>query len=414
MADPVPLLQIIHISDQHVQKGLGDRAGLANNNRRFQSWLREKLEWHDAFEWHEGTLGHDETAASAFEQFLQQLRKKDKIWFNSQVSGPETWLVDTGDATAFGDFDSIRTAHELRSRWESILNPCKVRSLFGNHDAWPSTHPAILAGASYAPAMAKQRMQLRQRPDWHKEEWLKPLATMGGEPLPRIECYGLSTVSFGLLDNILAIGEIEENDLAELKQQILNQSHNPAYRILLTHHPLVFPYLPSEKKVKGLIDKMTLRNADSVVGQLLNASPSVPSSTRSPYIHLVLSGHTHLAYPGNALPCNVKDLYQGSLGRAQAQLVNGSMMLLRSRKAISGTAKNCNDPCREILPDFPGASVFDASQQFQILRFFFDQSQPDGLILQRIIMARVPNDKRGYAALKPLSSTTFVPHSDSI
>lgn len=414
MADPVPLLQIIHVTDLHVQKGRGDRAGLAAKDRRLQSWLREQLEASDAFEWNEGTLGHDDTAAADFERFLVNFRARETVWFSGQEGGPETWLIDTGDASTNGDADSLRTAYELLDRWEAILRPCKVRSLFGNHDAWPGIHPAVAAAGGYDAAIAQQRGLLRQRGAWHTEQWLQPLATATVESLPRIECYGLNTVRFGRWDSIRAIGEIEENDLTELKQQIMNQGDHPAYRVLLTHHPVVFPYLAAERKAKALTDKMILRNAADVARQLLNAAPVVPTGTRSPYIHLMLSGHTHFGYPGAALPANVKDLYQGALGRTQAQLVGGSLMLLRARKAMAGAGPGPGSSARAGLPDFPGASVFDASQQFQILRFFHDASLPDGLQLQRIVMVRVPNHPRGYGLFKPLMSTTFVPYGDSM
>jgi predicted MPP superfamily phosphohydrolase len=409
VADQVPLLQIIHVTDLHVQKGRGDRQALAADDRRGQLWLRQQLEKHDLGGWHEGTLGHDETAVAKFEQFLRGLRANDPTWFTDN-GGPETWLVDTGDATTSGDRASMQEAHALLDRWEVLLKPCKVRSLFGNHDAWPGTHPAVFQGDQYDGRMAEQRTFLRQRPAWHTEGWLRPLATPAGSGRPQIECYGLNSIGFGWRDNVLAVGEVDGNELGELKQQILNQGAGAAYRILVTHHPVVFPYQPSECKVYGLIRKMFLRNAEDVNRQLLNAE--APAATRSPYVHLFLAGHTHLAYPGAALTENVKELYQGGMGRTQAQLVGGSLMLLRSRHDLK--KNDAEAASREPVAGFSDPRVLDAAQQFQVLRFFYDPSMPDGLWMHRFVFARVPNNALGYASIPELASKTFVLHGDEI
>jgi hypothetical protein len=55
-------------------------------------------------------------------------------------------------------------------------------------------------------------------------------------------------------------------------------------------------------------------------------------------------------------------------------------------------------------------TVFDATQQFQILRFSYDADVPDGLLLERLVMARIDNDPAGYAPLDEMISTTFVLH----
>ena len=81
MTEPIPLLQIIHVSDIHVQKGRGDKVPLAGNELQFRLWFRDQLEKRNVGEWHEGTLGHDDTAASAFERFLMDIRANDKDWF---------------------------------------------------------------------------------------------------------------------------------------------------------------------------------------------------------------------------------------------------------------------------------------------------------------------------------------------
>lgn len=412
MTEPKPLLQIIHISDLHVQKGRGGKQALAGEEMRFRLWFREWLEKHNVGEWHEGTLGHDETAAFAFERFLTDARINDKVWFSNATDGPETWLIDTGDASSSGDHASLEAAHAMLDKWTAILKPCQVRSLYGNHDAWPGTHPAVHTGTAYDTRMAEQRSMLNRRPLWNPDNWLKPLATSAVGKRPRIECYGINTVRFSWTDNVLAVGRIDEKELLELQAKIIGQGDHPAYRILLTHHPITFPYERSDRKAALLLSKMVLHNADKVAKELLNEVTVSPISTRSPYIHLMLSGHTHLALPGKGLPENVKEAYQARLGRTQMQLVTGALMLLRSQSAVRhdvGAQTTLKD-----RKDFADSFVFDANQQFQILRFYFDEEHPEGLWLERIVMARVSNNRRGYAPVPELMSVTFVLHGNQL
>ena len=57
--------------------------------------------------WHEGTLGHIPEAIEDFEFYLDGLRKEPE-WFGESGTGSQTWFVDTGDATTFGDPISLR------------------------------------------------------------------------------------------------------------------------------------------------------------------------------------------------------------------------------------------------------------------------------------------------------------------
>lgn len=412
MTEPIPLLQIIHVSDTHVQKGRGDKVPLAGNELRFRLWFREQLEKRNVGEWHEGTLGHDDTAVLAFERFLRDARVNDKDWFPDGAEGPETWLIDTGDASTSGDRDSLAAAHAMLDKWAAILKPCKVRSLYGNHDAWPGTHPAVLAGNLYHSKMAEQRTLLQQRAGWDPAGWLEPLSTVAVGGRPRIECYGINTVRFSWMDNVLAVGRIDDDELLQLKGKIIQQGEHPTYRILLTHHPITFPYERSDRKVALLLSKMALENADAVAKQLINEAPVASLATRTPYIHLMLSGHTHLGMPGQRLPENGMEVHQPRLGRTQIQLVTGALMQLRSQKAV----RNDVGPQATLKDrkDFSHPFVFDANQQFQILRFYFDEEYPDGLWLERLVMARSSNNKRGYASVPELTSTTFVSYGNQL
>ena len=92
---------------------------------------------------------------------------------------------------------------------------------------------------------------------------------------------------------------------------------------------------------------------------------------------------------------------QTPLAATQIQLVGGALMQLGPRKGRSV------EPIREIA-GFSDPSVFSASQQFQILRFFQDASSTSGLWMERHVLARNPNDRREYQQIEELSSSTFV------
>jgi hypothetical protein len=334
MAEPIPLLQIVHVSDLHVCENYSDKAHLAAEGRAKRLWIRKQLERHNILGWHEGTLPHDDRALAAFERFLKEWSGGDRVWFPvDRSTGPETWLVDTGDATTFGDPASLAAAHSLLDTWRQILAPCQALSLFGNHDAWPGTQPALLAGAGYAKRIEAQRALFQQWPAWDARRWMQqPLVTSPPTGLPRIELYGLNSVSFGLLDNTRAVGRIVPEDVDAMCHEIEGRATGPVYRALATHHPIAFPYEPDEVSELPLAKTMLLANHRRLAGRLKNDPPR-PGTRSRPFIHLVLSGHTHLGLPAT-MPSTVKESRQGEFGRDQLQLVAGSLMLVRNDEAV--------------------------------------------------------------------------------
>ena len=177
----------------------------------------------------------------------------------------------------------------------------------------------------------------------------------------------------------------------------------PALRILATHHPLAFPYEDRDERM-WFIQQMILAQSGRLVDAFRNETSK--SAALRPLVHLFLSGHTHLGMPGQPLPENVKEAYQGRLGSNQLQLVSGATMLIRDREAVRqqiGPQVDLKD-----RKDFAIPHVFDANQQFQILRFFFDESRPDSLRMDRTVMARLPNALGGqYHGVKELASSTW-------
>ncbi|MBU4279584.1 MAG: hypothetical protein KKG11_04065, partial [Gammaproteobacteria bacterium] len=138
--DPRPLLQIFHITDLHFIDDYDDVARLIAERRWFSLLLRKTFSTAKPRMMHEGTLGHEDTAISAFSRILAAMKKQDKDWFpNGDQEGPHTWIVDTGDATTFGDVRSMDLAYKSLNEWRSMVGSAKLLSVVGNHDLWPGT-----------------------------------------------------------------------------------------------------------------------------------------------------------------------------------------------------------------------------------------------------------------------------------
>ena len=106
-------------------------------------------------------------------------------------------------------------------------------------------------------------------------------------------------------------------------------------------------------------------------------------------VHLVLSGHTHLAHPATGLHGDVVDVHQGLLSPWQLQLVGGSLMLNKSRRAARqmippGAAVAVRDHDR-----FVPSTVDGTNCQAQILRFSASPAHPGALQMVRVPVVSV-------------------------
>src|SRR5438093_1173827 len=112
---PIPLAQIIHISDLHICQGYSDRAELERQRRlgrlAFGGLRLKARDWIQKFDllgWSDGTLDHDADAQGAFGKYLIKLENEAPEWFSDgEYPMPSTWLLDTGDLTTFGDRPSM-------------------------------------------------------------------------------------------------------------------------------------------------------------------------------------------------------------------------------------------------------------------------------------------------------------------
>jgi hypothetical protein len=156
---------------------------------------------------------------------------------------------------------------------------------------------------------------------------------------------------------MLAKGIVNRSQLPALHTLIQSKQGNSNahhFRILATHHPIHYPP-PTPKH------SMKLSNSPFVAYQI--------SNDRQKYIHLVLSGHTHALHPDHGyLPDSPRVCTHDPLDNDQFQFIVGSLMQVDSLKKRWPHAHQC-----------------------QVLRFYQDPSEPQIIILHRLLAARAPN-----------------------
>lgn len=91
-------------------------------------------------------------------------------------------------------------------------------------------------------------------------------------------------------------------------------------------------------------------------------------SSRSPFVHIVLSGHTHAIFPEHGqLPHSPRTCAHDPLGTDQCQIVIGTLM------QVDRFQKRGEHP-----------------HQCQVLRFHQDPGTPNLVVVQRLLAARNP------------------------
>lgn len=373
-----PVLQIFHVTDLHVKDTTSANpiTPLLKNGRLASRLFMKWLERRGDQGWDEGTQGHYPMAPESFRRFILRFLRRDERW-----SECPAWLVDTGDRTAFGDQASLDASERHLNDWRSAIGNAPVRTIYGNHDAWPLTFPL----ANGPEAFGQQKGLVRSRPGWQPGEWIaNPLSIELPGGHGAIELFALDSVCWGKVKNTLALGELESEAVASFVEQIRERTSagRRGLRILAMHHPLAFPWDNSESRAYGLAPQMRLLNDEAHARRLRNDNDD-PKGAGS-LAHLFLSGHTHASHPApGALEGDVVDIFQGLLGRDQLQLVGGPLMLNRSRT---------HDQPRDAKPApterdaelFKPASVLNYNCQAQILRFLASETRPGILQLVRI------------------------------
>lgn len=364
-----PVLQIVHVTDMHV-KDVSTNPDHALQGRR-RGWARFfKRRAEQSHDWDDGTQGHYPLAPEAFRRFLMDWMAREPAWRAVPV-----WLVDTGDRTAFGDVASIQLGERHLAMWQAALGGCEVRTLFGNHDAWPGTQPGLAPWAA-----ASQQAVVAQQPGWNTGDWLKsPLSVKlpGGQTSIRL--YALNSVCWSLVSNVLAVGEVDSASQSAFVARLRFDAAlgEQGLRILALHHPVAFPWTADETHRAGVVPQMRLLH-DEDVARWLGNSANDPAGF-GPLAHLILSGHTHLSHPAPGCSGDVVDIHQGLLGPYQVQLVGGSLMLNKSRRSAQGKAA----PATRAHDQFAPSSVDGDRCQAQVLRFMAAPELPGTVSMLR-------------------------------
>ena len=345
LPSPQPVLQIVHVSDLHVLTTVNHPA--APTVRFLTRWARRAGLGALSRSLEEGTAPCDLFAPIMFRRFVKQISVGDPTWSSSP-----TWLVDTGDQTTYGDTPSLQRAQQILDSFSKVATPPHERlvNLHGNHDAWPDDFP--LFQQSKIPG---QIAKLNNRP--HQFAVGTPQATLRA-PLAKngeIQLYSIDTIDPGAVPNAWARGAVSSTQLAQLQAMVSASQGNPGsrhLRILATHHPVHFP--PPRPRYQMVIAKNTR------VGNSLERT--------SPPVHLLLSGHTHSLFPElGQLPHSPRTCPHHPLGMDQCQLVVGTLM------QVDRLQKRGSYP-----------------HQCQVLRFYQDPSDPNTVVVHRLLAARDP------------------------
>jgi 3',5'-cyclic AMP phosphodiesterase CpdA len=309
------VLQIIHIADLHVwteSSHIRKTAAQSRKRTRLKQSLAQSLPGRQGQVRLETDDVYIQHGPGEFSSFLQELRGIEPEWFDSTP----TWILDTGDLTAFGDEDSIRAGKKMLKEWADLIG-AQVLSLYGNQDAH------VISPSEYFSDLAAQHARLAQHEGWKSDQWIaRPLRA----PIPikgniaHLELYGLDTVAWEGIYNSAAIGKIDPADIAALERFIKEcraRGGTRDYRILATHHPISFPYAAVQPV--GCNDDRSMRLDDAIQ----------VAKSLGPYIDLIVSGHVHRRYPGGAINSGTGDfsIDQEGLASGTLQLTGGPLML---------------------------------------------------------------------------------------
>lgn len=307
---PIPLVQIVHISDLHA----GLKVPLiARGAHKFLEFTEYDAEWTEKARsgfgyWDYGSL-------LEFEDVLNQL--------NIEWPDGKKWLVVTGDLTTFGDDKSLAAVNDVLDELISYFDDGLV--FFGNHDLW---------SADFLP---------RVRHVATKEKLLSALRSkdlMLEFAYGSVELLRLDTTADEWALNFQAIGQVSENELIRIKVNSSRTSIGSPLRIVAAHHPLAF--VRCTDQCPEILDCDVVKNSVTVAEALCDS-------------HIMLAGHTHWNFPplGQAASGSAKGWY-APLSEGQIQLVTGTL---------------CHCPLDEGAVLRPWSN--DITHSFQVLRVYW-------------------------------------------
>lgn len=363
MTTNTAFLQIFHISDLHVNEGFESTRLRQIARLQDHRWMPERLGRAIRDKVLEGIAPHDPQAPRFFEAFLRRVRDLDD-W-----KDVDTWVVDTGDLTTFGDTESWNAGDGWRRAFYVAARAQQAAWLHGNHDMWPEGEPWL--GLRDRARAEKHASTLRTR---SPRFWPLPGPPLRRRPTaphhPDVQLFTIETVVDDAFDNTRALGHVTDEQLYDL--EALVERHAPtsgrAVRILAIHHPLQYPADMGRRDATTMV----LKNATEVSDRLCGAGSRI-----KPLVHLILSGHTHSLHPlPDALPEQTRDEAQPLLGVDQCQFVTGSLLQARPRGV------------GVLAPTTPDLRMARRPHQCVALRLHVDPEQPELLRIRRMVAAR--------------------------
>lgn len=364
-----PLLQIVHVSDLHLVDSAFETTGTMRRAAGLLDMLATKSGWIPALReyaasYYDGLLGHAEGSERDFIDFLRALRGEESEW-----SSTETWLVDTGDLTTWGDDSSLQFGHEF---FEGLFRAGlvdEIASIYGNHDAWPGSQPLLCSQST------NNRHRTNLRNVWYTDRYpsrvlSKAMRYRDGDVVLTM----LNSVLHERLRNGLARGEINhdrwwetEHEPIELQQmtelaKLMRErarTDRHLFSIAAVHHPVYDPYTAVDAST------MLLDNRQAVC-DMMRAFEKLETY---PMVNLFLSGHVHETFPevGN-FPTQLGGCGHGFLCDSQAQLITGTLL------KETDPRNSREDGLSRVLP-----------WQFQVLRLY---ETPDVIEVERTVVGR--------------------------
>jgi hypothetical protein len=360
-------LHIVHVSDIHCRDAGAPtdlRAerymeSLVGQLRGFSHRLADSVK----NLWEQGLAGHDPDVHDRFCEFLK--------WFadHPEFGGIETWLLDTGDLSSMGDTSSLHTAAGWLAVYRQLLGASQSLTLYGNHDAWPGKFPFRSSVAE----LDVHRNAIRA--GLFPAGWPQgPLAIPIPHTESRVVLHGVNSAIDDRWYNSFARGNVGldpnwpsggslTDQLTHLANEVERDFHPDGrtrdFRILAVHHPVHYP--PPRPAYT-----MSLSNENEVADALIQFDQKI----RGKLAQLVLSGHTHEAYPRlGALPPKA----------AHTPLIHGQLQLIAG--SLAQTVRNVDRAARS-------ASEF-VPHQCEVLTFFASPRNAHRLLhVERRIVGR--------------------------
>lgn len=310
-----PIVQIFHISDLH----FGPHKAAPSIRRRVPLGVSTA---------NKGFAGHDGHALVALRRAFSRILASDASWRERSL------IAGTGDFATWGDYRSHRSVLDyiaaIAAR-ERMLPPFLV---YGNHDVWGGGFPLGTTDGhldNNRTIMRDSGSPVAPFPhDWpvNYSGARFPFAT--GE----VRLLSLNTVQHESSKNWKALGAVRndrywEGGTRDQLSSLFAQSRSGDLHVVLSHHPVHHPdsTLPSTPDLAELAKwagtKLGLACVLEDAGRVAAALDADPSRRC-----VVLSGHTHKAFPAFArLPQTLpaSDSSHGPLSNRHLQLIAGTV-----------------------------------------------------------------------------------------